>query len=68
MEKLVDSYMTVTWGMRGFFAVLIGKFEDENGKVTMEPIQSSPFSFPKREEAVKDAIFWAEGEGVRVEV
>lgn len=55
MEKY---YITVTSGMRGYFAVMIGV--DKSG--FSEPIQTSPVTCRSHEEAVFDAKSWARSE------
>jgi len=53
-------YVTTTYGMRGFFSVLVE--QDDTG--FCEPISTSPFSYETNEEAIQDAISWAKEEEV----
>jgi hypothetical protein len=53
-------YVTVTSGMRGFFAVLI----DETDGYP-EPVQSGPGSYESPEGAAVEAREWARAEGLR---
>lgn len=57
-------YITVTHGLRGYFAVMVVR--DPDG--FEEPMQTSPVTGRTREDAVKDAIAWAEAEGMEVRV
>jgi len=58
-------YITVTQGLRGYFAVMVWwNAEEDDCAPFWEPWQSSPCSFNKREQAVEDAKFWAEAEGI----
>lgn len=54
--KRVKDYVTVTYGMRGFFAVLVDG-------TTHEPIQTGVGSYKTREEADIEARSWAESDG-----
>ena len=65
-EKCVSRYVTVTCGMRGYFATLIGLFSDGNSSY-YEPIQTSDLSFDNKDEAMEDAINWAKSEGIKVD-
>jgi hypothetical protein len=57
MERKEKYYITVTSGMRGYFAVMIGVKDGFS-----EPIQSSPITCNSFEEAVQDAKAWARAE------
>ncbi len=52
------AYVTVTSGLRGYFAVLV-----EDG----EPVQTGFSSYETYEEAAEDAESWAMAEGIRAE-
>lgn len=52
------NYITVTSGLRGYFAVLVEQGDDG----FTEPVQSSPFAYPTKEEAEKDGRNWAASE------
>lgn len=54
-KKKKPPYITITNGMRGYFAVLV---DGETG----EPINSSMFSYKTSKEAEKDGKFWARAE------
>jgi hypothetical protein len=53
-------YITVTRGMRGWFAVMI-----ISEKGYDEPWVSSPCSYETREEAEEEAVAWAQAENIR---
>jgi len=55
----MKDYVTVTSGLRGYFAVLV------DGE-TSEPIQTGIGSYRTAEAAVPEARSWAEAEGVPV--
>lgn len=58
-RKKCPGCIAVTWGIRGWFAVRLTCIE-----VPMEPYQTNPSSHETRGEAVRDAISWAEAEGL----
>lgn len=58
--KATRNYVTVTSGLRGFFAVIVSV--DEDG--FEEPWITSPLSFDTYDRAADDARRWAEGEGL----
>lgn len=64
-EKCIKQFLTVSSGMRGSFAVLMGTFVDDKGRQYTEPILTSAFSGTS-EEARRDANEWAEAEGLEV--
>ncbi len=53
-------YITTTSGLRGFFAVVI----EEDYLGFAEPIITSPFSHPHKEQAERDAKEWAKSENI----
>lgn len=53
-------YVTVTSGLRGYFAVLMWW----NPEGFWEPWNTSDFSSSKYEDAVQDARDWAQAEGI----
>jgi hypothetical protein len=55
----MSDYVTVTQGMRGYFAVLI---THENGYP--EPYSTGVDSYDSEEDAVPEAVMWAHEEGV----
>jgi hypothetical protein len=55
-------YVTVTYGMRGWFAVLL-TWNDEHGGF-YEPFNTGPGSYKTSEDAQKEARLWAEAEGL----
>jgi hypothetical protein len=57
----MECYITVTKGMRGYFAVMVER--DASG--FEEPVMSSPISCATIQEAVKDAASWARSEGLK---
>jgi hypothetical protein len=56
-HKIINRYITVTSGMRGYFAVMI---TDEDG--FEQPDRTSPFSSQDKDEAIEDAKEWAKSE------
>lgn len=63
-DKTADAhkpYVTVTNGLRGFFAVLVCWNEEMDG---YEPWNTSDASYAAREGAEEDAKAWAEAENV----
>lgn len=58
-QKPYAPYVTITSGLRGYFAVLV--VWCENG---YEPWQSGIGSYKTREEAIPEAEDWAESEGI----
>lgn len=60
-KKKETYYITVTSGLRGYFAVLIAQ-ETETG--FCEPVQTSPFSYNNYKKARQDAEIWAKAEGL----
>lgn len=56
-------YVTTTYGMRGFFAVLITHTEEGYP----EPAQTGVGSYPTQEEAEAEALEWADSEGLEYE-
>lgn len=54
-------YVTVTHGMRGYFAVLRSWYEEDQ---MWDNTQSGAFSFKTREEAIVDAKEWAIAEEI----
>ena len=63
-ERCIERYITVTSGLRGSFAVLVGVFEC-NGRTYSDVIQTSPFSGTS-EQARQDAKDWAKAEELEV--
>lgn len=63
-DELIESWIDVTFGMRGSFAVMRGRFKDKNGNEFVDNIQSSPINCKNRKEAIRDAKTWAEAEGI----
>lgn len=59
-------YVTVTYGLRGYFAVLMAWNPDHGG--FYEPWNSADFSHRTRAAAVVDAREWALAEGVECRV
>lgn len=59
-EAAVKPYVTVTSGMRGYFAVLMHWHEDG----FWEPMQTGDGSFKTRAGAVPEALAWASAEGL----
>lgn len=57
-----ESYVTVTHGMRGYFAVLRSWYEEDQ---MWDNTCTSSFSFKTREEAVVDAKDWATAEEIK---
>lgn len=55
------SYVTITSGMRGFFAILM--HWDDEGQC-WEPWNSGPGSYRSSEEAAAEARAWADAEGL----
>ena len=62
-RKKCPGCVAVTWGIRGWFAVRLTCIE-----VPMEPYQTGPDSHVERAGAVRDAISWAESEGLGCQV
>ena len=62
-EKLIKSWIDVTFGMKGYFAVLRGEFQTEDGKTYADNI-SSGSACKDHASAVIDAKIWAEVEGI----
>ena len=54
-------YVTTTYGMKGYFSVLLTWDEDINGYT---PWNSGCFGYETKEEAEVDAKSWAEAEGI----
>lgn len=57
-------YVTVTHGMRGYFAVLLMWNDEIPGCGFYEPWNTSDFSYRTAAEAVPDAKAWAEAEDI----
>jgi len=57
-----EPYVTITHGMRGYFAVLLHWNEDHGG--FWEPWNTSDFSYSSRAGAERDGKAWAEAEGL----
>ena len=57
-------YITVTFGLRGWFAVLMTWNEEDQ---CYEPYESSPFAFASKEGAFMNARYWAQCEQLAVE-
>jgi len=55
-------YMTVTNGMRGWFAVLV-VFNQQEG--FYEPFVSSPNSYTTKQQAIADGLAWAQSEDLQ---
>lgn len=53
-------FVTVSQGMRGWFAVIMWRNPELDG--FWEPWQTSPQSFPFKDLAIRDARNWAEAE------
>lgn len=58
-----DPFVTITHGMRGYFAVLLVWNEDHGG--FYEPWNSGFGSYETAKEAVPEAEMWAEAEGLQ---
>lgn len=58
-KEPTNLHVTVTSGLRGYFAVLIGNFDG-----FPEPIQTSPITCKTFKEAEQDAKYWAKAEGI----
>lgn len=56
---LPEHFVTVTHGMKGYFAVHIGLTTDEIGTYH-EPYESAYFGYPTAWEALLEAMQWAE--------
>ena len=63
-EKLLRRYVTITHGMRGFFAVLVGVYQEPGKSEFLEPIQTGIGSYRSREKAIPEAKGWAEAEEI----
>lgn len=64
MTTQIDTrpFVTITEGMRGFFAVLMCWNQEHGG--FWEPWNSSDASFETYDEAIPDAKCWAEAENI----
>lgn len=56
-------YVTVTYGLRGFYAVLLTWQADDCGGF-YEPFQTGLGSFTKESHAIPEALAWARDEGI----
>lgn len=54
-------YITVSSGLRGFYAVLV-VWEEQGGYE--EPYMTGPGSYATEKEAVPEAVAWARDEGI----
>ena len=61
-ETFVRSYITITHGIRGWFAVHIGVYKHHKYGEYHEPIQSGVLTGKTSEEAVVHAQEWAKAE------
>lgn len=63
-EKELRRYITVTSGIRGYFAVLIGVFYSDQSGTYQDPIETGIGSYKTREGAVQEGKMWAKDEGL----
>ena len=66
-EQLLRSWVTITHGMRGYFAIMVGKYTDGYNEYH-DVIQTGIGSYPTREGAILEGKEWAEAEGVQFEI
>jgi len=62
MENTHPAYVTITQGMRGYFAVLLSWNIEHGG--FYEPWSSGIGSYETKEAAIPEAKDWAESEGI----
>jgi len=67
-EKLIRVYITITSGMRGYFAVLIGVYKYPDGYISHEPIQSGCGSYINRDDAIPEATSWSKSDEIPLEI
>lgn len=58
------AYVTVTYGIRGYFAVLVELVSDEPWGEFYEPVNTGLGSYPTQAEAIPEALEWAASEEV----
>jgi hypothetical protein len=66
-EKCIKRYTSTSWGMRGYFATLIGTFECDDGWIYDDVIQTGYGSYKDGEGARREAREWAIAEGIKFE-
>lgn len=64
--KTHPSYVTVTHGLRGYFAVLVWWNPDLGG--FYEPYDSGVGSYATEAEAIPEALDWADAEGIEFQL
>ena len=67
-ETLLHQYITTSYGMRGYFAVLIGRFRTRMGCTFDEPIMTGVGSYDSKEEVELEAREWAASEQIELKL